>query len=80
MNEEFVRPVLIGRPLRAEGSIVEVVSPREALVEAFLYNEKGKECARSRASIATFQADTIKNLGFSNKALISQFEAIIKGY
>ncbi|HOO72160.1 MAG TPA: PaaI family thioesterase [Spirochaetota bacterium] len=80
MTVDFLRPVLIGKNLRAEGRVLEVKSDREAVIEAVLLNDKGRECARSRALFATFSADTIKNLGFMNKALIAEFEEIMKSY
>jgi len=80
ISVDFLRPVMIEKPLRAVGRVAEITSDREAVIEGFLYNEKGKECARSKAVIATFTSETIRNLGFMNRDLLAEFEEIMKTY
>ena len=74
ISVDFIKPVLIEEPLRAEGVLVEKISEREAVMEGLIYNSKGEICARSKGIFALFTLEAIKKMGIFNDDLIKNIE------
>jgi len=74
INVDFVRPVFINTPMRAEGYVKEVISDREAIMEGVLYNDKDEICAKSTGIFALFTLETVKKMGFVSQESIKEFE------
>jgi uncharacterized protein (TIGR00369 family) len=66
MNIEFIKPVYIRNPLKAEGKVLEISGKHDAVMEGILYNEKGVACVKSTANFATFSPKVAKRLGIAD--------------
>jgi len=65
--------------LRAEGRVAGMVSEREAMVDAFLYNSEGELCANCSGLFAVIKPEAGKKLGLGDEEFIRWFEDYIKG-
>ena len=54
MNIEFIKPVYIRNPMKAEGRVHKVTGKHDAVMEGILYNNHGEACAKSTANFAIF--------------------------
>ena len=75
---DFLKPTFIGKPVQAEGEIMEQVSEREAIIQGRLYDDQENLCARSRGTFALFTPETIRRLGFMDNALVDKLEKMIQ--
>ena len=66
MNIEFIKPVYIRNPLKAEGKVLEISGKHDVVMEGILYNEKGVACAKSTANFAIFSPKVAKRLGIAD--------------
>ncbi|MCE5241815.1 MAG: PaaI family thioesterase [Syntrophobacteraceae bacterium] len=73
---EFLKPVFIGKPLRAQGKVAEVANEREARMEAALYDEDGTLCARATGTLALFVPETAVRLGIIDSADVRDLEGL----
>jgi uncharacterized protein (TIGR00369 family) len=73
MNIEFIKPVYIRNPLRAEGKVLEQTGKHDAVMEGILYNEKGAACAKSTANFAIFSPKVAKRFGIADDASLKFF-------
>ena len=73
MNIEFLKPVYIRNPLKAEGKILEQTNRHGAVMEGILYNHKGVVCARSTADFAVFSPKIAKRLGIADDTSLKFF-------
>lgn len=62
MTVDFLKPVFVGEELRAEGWVVEVAGPREAVIQGSLYNAEGKLCASSKGTFALVKPELLKKM------------------
>lgn len=76
MNMEFIKPVYIRTPLKAEGKVLEIVGKHEAVMEGVLYNDKGEPCAKSTANFAVFSPKIAKRLGIADDNSLQFFADI----
>ncbi len=67
MNIDFVKSAYVGKELKAEGRLIEVVRRHQALMEGVIYDENGDVCAKSTATFATFSVKVGKRLGIVTK-------------
>ena len=74
---DFLKPVFTGKPIQAEGRVLERINEREAMIEGQLFNAEGTLCARSTGHFALFTPKTIRKLKFIDEALIDGLEALI---
>ena len=79
MTVEFLKPVFVGKEIRAEGKVISVNSEREAEIGGSLYNEDEELCARSSGKFALFTPDALKKMGFTDEALLRDLESLISG-
>jgi uncharacterized protein (TIGR00369 family) len=73
MNIEFIKPVFIRSPLKAEGKVLKPTDRHGALMEGVLYNDKGVACAKSTADFAVFSPKIAKRLGIADDASLKFF-------
>ena len=73
MNIEFIKPVYIRSPLRAEGKVLAQTGKHDAVMEGILYNEKGTACAKSTANFAIFSPKVAKRFGIADDASLKFF-------
>jgi uncharacterized protein (TIGR00369 family) len=73
MSMEFLKPVYIRTPLRAEGKVLEIIGKHEAVMEGILYNDKGAPCAKSTANFAVFSPKIAKRLGIADEHSLKFF-------
>lgn len=74
MEIEFIRPVFIGKELRIEGNVREVLNDREALAEGVLYDEEGRVCTKSKGTFALFSTERMKQMGVAEKKIFDWFD------
>lgn len=66
MNIEFIKPVYIRSPLKAEGKVLEKTGKHDVVTEGILYNDKGVACAKSTANFAVFSPKVAKRFGIAD--------------
>ncbi|MBW2086388.1 MAG: PaaI family thioesterase [Deltaproteobacteria bacterium] len=73
MTIDFIKTVYIGEPLKTEGKVLNLCGKREALIEGFIFNEKGELCARSKGSFTLLSPKLAVRLGVMNDEDIRSF-------
>jgi uncharacterized protein (TIGR00369 family) len=73
MNIEFIKPVYIRNPLKAEGKVLEITGKHDAMMEGILYNDKGVACAKSTANFAIFSPKVAKRFGIADDTSLKFF-------
>jgi acyl-CoA thioesterase FadM len=76
MNIEFIKPVYIRNPLRAEGRVQTVNGKHDAVMEGILYNDNGDACAKSTANFAIFSPKVAKRFGIADETSLKFFENV----
>lgn len=76
MEIEFIKPVYIHNPLKAEGKVLEVTGKHDAMMEGLLYNDNGVVCARSTAKFSIFSPKVAKRFGIADDASLKFFENV----
>jgi len=66
MNIEFIKPVYIRNPLKAEGKVLEIAGKHDVVMEGILYNDNGAVCAKSSANFAVFSPKVARRLGIAD--------------
>lgn len=72
MSVEFLKPIMAGEKIRAEGSVVEVRGERHAVMKAKLCNGEGEVCARANGVFALFTREAAEKLGFLDLSLVNE--------
>jgi len=73
MKIEFIQPVYIRNPLKAEGKVLEQTGKHEAVMEGILYNDKGVACVKSSATFAVFSPKVAKRFGIADDDSLNFF-------
>jgi uncharacterized protein (TIGR00369 family) len=73
MTVHFIRAVLVGERLKAEGRVIDFDGKRNASVEGFLYNEKNVLCAKAKGNFTTLSPKLAKRLGMMTDDHIKDF-------
>ncbi len=76
MNIEFIKPVYIRNPLKAEGKVLEISGKHDVVMEGILYNDNGDACARSTANFAVFSPKVAKRLGIADDDSLKFFSNV----
>ena len=63
MTVDFIKPVHVGEPLKAQGEIVGESGKREARIKGRLFNSQGDLCAQSTGRFAMLTPALAKRLG-----------------
>ena len=79
LTVDFIRAVLVGEKLKAEGRVIDFDGKRNALVEGFLYNEKNVLCAKAKGKFTALSPKLAKRLGMmTDEQLKDFFEPLMK--
>ena len=79
LTVDFIRAVLVGEKLKAEGRVIDFDGERNALVEGFLYNEKNVLCAKAKGKFTALSSKLAKRLGMmTDEQLKDFFEPLMK--
>jgi uncharacterized protein (TIGR00369 family) len=73
---EFIKPVLVGSELKAEGRVRETGGKNDAVTEGVLYDVSGEPCARASAAFKVFSPAVARRLAIADEASIAWFERI----
>ncbi len=73
MTVDFPQAVYVGDQLRVEGRVLSVHKNKEALIEGFLYNSKGKLCANSKGTFSLLSPKIARRLGVVTDRQIDDF-------
>ena len=73
MTVHFIRAVLVGERLKAEGRVIDFDGERNASVEGLLYNEKNVLCAKAKGNFTTLSPKLAKRLGMMTDDHIKDF-------
>ena len=74
MNIEFLKPVLIGQEMKAQGKVLEHKNDREAIIEGFVYDEEGLLYSKATGTFALFTPEYLTKMGIMDKELISDLK------
>lgn len=76
MTVEFLKPILIGQEMKAEGRVRERKNDREAVIEGFIHNDKGVLCAKATGTFALFTPEILMRMGIMDKELINDLTVL----
>jgi len=62
ISVDFLKPVLTGSEIRVEGSVLEVRSEKEAVMQGAISDTDGQQCARSSSVIKLFSLEQVQAL------------------
>jgi acyl-coenzyme A thioesterase PaaI-like protein len=76
MTIEFIKPVFIKSPLKAEGKVLEIAGAHDAVMGGILFDSKGIACAKSTANFSIFSPAVAKRLGIADDSSLKFFEEV----
>ena len=76
MTMEFIKPVYIRSPLKAEGKVLKVGDKHSAVMEGILYDSTDDVCVKSKADFAVFSPKVARRLGIADDASLKFFADI----
>jgi len=68
MTVEFLSPMNVNESLTAKGKVLQVTGKRDVSAEGFIYNEKGKLCAKSQGNFVLLSPKIAKRMGLVEDA------------
>jgi uncharacterized protein (TIGR00369 family) len=74
MTIEFIKPVLIESPVKAEGKVLELTGSHNAVMEGVLFNAEGTACVKSTGNFSIFSPAVAKRLGIADDSSLKFFE------
>ena len=74
LKVDFIKPVMTGVEIRAEGKVHETVNKNEIVMKGFLYSGKNELLAQSTGRLAMFTIDQAKHLKFLDKNSLNEAE------
>jgi uncharacterized protein (TIGR00369 family) len=74
---DFIKPIFVGKELRAEGKVIEIKNDREAEIGGFLYNEEEELCAKATGQFALFTPDALRKMGLTDEQLLEGLERLM---
>ena len=78
ISVDFLKPVYVGNPLRAEGTVLKNKGKHEALMEGCLYNKDEVCCAKASGTFAVFSPAVAKRLSITDSESLKWFERIFE--
>ncbi|MGV8074090.1 MAG: PaaI family thioesterase [Syntrophobacteraceae bacterium] len=72
----FMKTVYIGRKLRAEARVFELISEREGVLEAFLTDDEGNVCATAKGTFALYDPQLALKRGMLDEDTLADLGAI----
>lgn len=76
ISVDFLKPVYVGNPLKAEGTVLDKKGKHEALVEGRLFNEEDVCCAKATGTFAVFSPAVAKRLSITDSESLKWFEKL----
>ena len=76
MNIEFLKPILIGQEMKAQGKVLDYNNDREAIIEGFIYNDKEVLCAKATGAFALFTPEVLMKMGIMDDYLINDLKLL----
>lgn len=77
ISVEFLKPVFVNTGIRAEGSVLEVSSERDGVMQGCIYNDDDEICAKSTSVVSLFTIETIRKMGAMDEESITGIEQIM---
>jgi uncharacterized protein (TIGR00369 family) len=76
ISVDFLKPVYVGNPLKAEGMILDNIGKHEAIMEGRIYNKDEVCCAKATGTFAVFSPAVARRLSITDGASLEWFEKI----
>ena len=76
ISVDFMKPVYVGHPLKAQGRVLEKISLREALMEGKIFNAEDVCCAKAKGTFAVFSPAIAKRLKITDNQSLRWFEQL----
>ena len=76
ISVDFLKPVYVGNPLKAEGRVLDTKGKHEALMEGCIYNQDKVCCAKATGTFAVFSPAVAKRLSITGSESLEWFEKI----
>ena len=76
ISVDFLKPVYVGNPLKAEGRVLDTKGKHEALMEGCIYNQDEVCCAKATGTFAVFSPAVAKRLSITGSESLKWFEKI----
>ena len=76
ISVDFLKPVYVGNPLKAEGTVVDNKGRHEALMEGRIYNTDEVCCAKATGTFAVFSPAVAKRMSITDSKSSEWFEKI----
>lgn len=77
---EYLKPVLLGTEVRAEGWLGSVKSEKESLLEGVIYNQDNEICARSSCVAATFTLEALRKIGVTDPSILKGLDHMMNSW
>jgi uncharacterized protein (TIGR00369 family) len=74
---DFIKPVIIGKKIRSEGTIGKIISEREAVLQGCIYDDNSEIYARSSGLFSLFSLEGIRKTGFVDLKMLGDMEQIM---
>jgi uncharacterized protein (TIGR00369 family) len=76
---EFLKPVYVGKALRAEGKLLEIRNDREAVMQSALFNHDNELCSKATGTFALFTLEAMRKRGLVEEKILAGLEPILSG-
>ena len=76
MSVDFLKPVYVGDPLTVQGSVLEKIGRREALMEGKILNTDEVVCAKATGTFAIFSPAVARRLKITDNQSLQWFEEV----
>jgi uncharacterized protein (TIGR00369 family) len=74
---DFIRPIFIGKKIRAEGKVLEVIGKRDIVMAGYLYDHHSELCAESTGTFTILTPKVAKRMGVMTDESVRDFGSIL---
>lgn len=74
---DFVKPVFINSEIRVEGSMLEVRSEREAVIQGHIYDKNNEICSQSSSVVSLFTFESVRKMGVVDEKMLNEIEQLM---
>ena len=78
ISVDFLKPVHVGNPLKAEGTVLDNKGKHEALMEGRIYNKDEICCAKATGTFAVFSPAVARRMNITDSKQLEWFEKIFE--
>jgi len=71
---KFLKPILIGKEIRAEGMVKKINNEREAVLQGYIYNDENEICAQSSSLASLFSLETLRKRSVMDEGMFRALE------